>query len=104
MTNFLIHKAIGACVRCNNNQFSGPATLRPGTTVRCANCGYVGTIGEDHRLGGLKPGEAMALALRNLPDAAHVPFVTLMEQKYRQAGDFQMLREIRAYKMGKFSD
>jgi hypothetical protein len=46
----------------------------------------------------------MALALRNLPDAAHVPFVTLMEQKYRQAGDFQMLREIRAYKMGKFSD
>jgi hypothetical protein len=97
MTEVITHIAIGVCMMCSNKRFSGPSTLQPGITVTCAKCGHVCTIDNNLRIASLKPGEAMALVLQGLPEADRGPFVALMEQRYRQLGDFQMLREIKAY-------
>jgi hypothetical protein len=45
-----------------------------------------------------RPGEALALVLLEMPMADRLPFLAHLEQKYRNLGDLEMLREIRAYR------
>jgi hypothetical protein len=44
-----------------------------------------------------RPGETLAKVLEEFPGRDQGPLVAYLEQKYRQLGDLQTLREIRAY-------